>query len=157
MFEWLCSLDMMKLYCTLHQAAAELASWPGTNRCLYPDCPHYKICCEAPLNASKSEPQIPLCAGLLNVSRMLWFDLIIAIAYFAIPLELVYCFWFYPFSIRTKPAVVGSLFVTFITLCGRYNDPIPVRDCIMAGSWPKHVTVPAGLINDWQLLRKRRA
>lgn len=69
---------------------------------------------------------------------MLWFDLIIAIAYFAIPLELVYCFWFYPFPIRTKPAVVGSLFVTFITLCGKYNNPIPDHDRILVGSWPKH-------------------
>ena len=50
---------------------------------------------------------------------MLVFDLIIAIAYFAIPAELVYCLTRYPFPIRAKPAIVGCLFVTFITMCGK--------------------------------------
>ena len=49
---------------------------------------------------------------------MLVFDLLIAIAYFAIPAELVYCLTRYPFPIRAKPAIVGCLFVTFITMCG---------------------------------------
>ena len=49
---------------------------------------------------------------------MLVFDLLIAIAYFAIPAELVYCLTRYPFPIRAKPAIVGCLFVTFITVCG---------------------------------------
>jgi hypothetical protein len=49
---------------------------------------------------------------------MLVFDLIIAVAYFAIPLELLYCFLWYPFPVRAKPAIVCFLFVCFITLCG---------------------------------------
>lgn len=49
---------------------------------------------------------------------MLVFDLIIAVAYFAIPLELLYCFLWYPFPVRVKPAIVGALFICFITLCG---------------------------------------
>lgn len=47
-----------------------------------------------------------------------WWDLFIAVAYFAIPLELVYCFLWYPFPIRAGPAVIVILFVSFITLCG---------------------------------------
>ena len=46
------------------------------------------------------------------------FDLLIAIAYFAIPLELLYFFLRYPFPIKAKPAIVGCLFVAFITVCG---------------------------------------
>ena len=49
---------------------------------------------------------------------MLVFDFIIALAYFAIPLELLYCFLWYPFPIRAKPAIICVLFVSFITLCG---------------------------------------
>ena len=48
---------------------------------------------------------------------MLAFDLVIAVAYFAIPLELLYCFLWYPFPVRAKPAIVCILFITFITLC----------------------------------------
>ena len=49
---------------------------------------------------------------------LLAFDLLIAIAYFAIPLELLYFFLRYPFPIKAKPAIVGCLFVSFITVCG---------------------------------------
>lgn len=50
--------------------------------------------------------------------RMLVWDFIIALAYFAIPLELLYCFLWYPFPVRAKPAIFCSLFVCFITICG---------------------------------------
>lgn len=49
---------------------------------------------------------------------MLVFDLLIAVAYFAIPLELIYCFFWYPFPVRAKPGIICCLFVSFITLCG---------------------------------------
>ena len=49
---------------------------------------------------------------------VLAFDLLIAVAYFAIPLELLYFFLRFPFPIRAKPAFVGCIFVCFITLCG---------------------------------------
>lgn len=45
-------------------------------------------------------------------------DFIIALAYFAIPLELLYCFLWYPFPVRAKPAIFCCLFVSFITICG---------------------------------------
>ena len=62
------------------------------------------------------------------------FDLLIAIAYFCIPLQLLYCFVWFPFRIRAKPAVIGSLFVSFITACGvthlvrafNFADAIPI-------------------------------
>ena len=47
-----------------------------------------------------------------------WWDLFIALAYFCIPLELAYCFAWYPFRVRFGPAAVGVLFISFITLCG---------------------------------------
>ena len=49
---------------------------------------------------------------------LLAFDLLIAIAYCAIPLELLYFFLRYPFPITAKQAFVGALFVAFITVCG---------------------------------------
>ena len=49
---------------------------------------------------------------------MLIWDLLIAVAYFAIPIELIYCFFWYPFPVRAGPAVICTLFVSFITLCG---------------------------------------
>ena len=64
MFQWLCSLEMLKFCCTRDLAAAGLASTSATNLCLHPDCPHCISCyCEAPLSAPKSDGQLSLRAG----------------------------------------------------------------------------------------------
>ena len=75
-----------------------------------------------------------------------WWDLFIAVAYFAIPLELLYCFLWYPFPIRAGPAVIVILFVSFITLCGgthlvrceQRGGPLPWQSCLPASKCQLH-------------------